>query len=137
MTGIVYAREKELSVDDYVAVIGSTYMREKRPIANRSRIEAMLRGSDLIVTARDETGAVVGLARGISDDAWVCYLADVAVREDQHGKGIGRGLMEACRRFLGPSIAVVLVAFPEAEAFYRRIGMGEMTAFYYDREVSG
>jgi hypothetical protein len=31
----------------------------------------------------------------------------------------------------------VLVAFPEAVDFYRRIGMGEMTAFYFDREVSG
>jgi GNAT superfamily N-acetyltransferase len=134
MSGIVYAREKQLAVDDYIAVIGSTYMREKRPVANRTRIEAMLRGSNVIVTARERTGAILGLAQGISDDAWVCYLADVAVREDQHGKGLGRGLMEACRRALGPTIAVVLVSFPQAEAFYRRIGMSEMTAFYFDRD---
>jgi GNAT superfamily N-acetyltransferase len=134
---IVYAREQDLSPDDYIAVVGSTYMRERRPVANRKRIEAMLRGSNLIVSARDEAGAIVGLARGISDAAWVCYLADVVVREDQHGKGIGRGLMAACKRVLGPSIAVVLIAYPEAADFYRRIGMGEMTAFYFDREISG
>jgi GNAT superfamily N-acetyltransferase len=137
MSAIVYAREQNLSPDDYVAVVGSTYMRERRPVANRNRIEAMLRGSNLIVSARDEAGAIVGLARGISDAAWVCYLADVVVREDQHGKGIGRGLMAACKRVLGPSIAVVLIAYPEAADFYRRIGMGEMTAFYFDREISG
>jgi GNAT superfamily N-acetyltransferase len=97
----------------------------------------MLRGSNVIVTARDETGAVVGIARGISDGAWVCYLADVAVRADQHGKGIGRGLMDACRQMLGPGMAVILAAFPEAEAFYRRIGMSEIPAFYFDRDVSG
>jgi predicted N-acetyltransferase YhbS len=137
MSGIVYAREWELAVDDYIAIIGSTYMRGKRPLANRRRVEALLRGSNVIVTARDGSGAVLGLVRGICDDAWVCYLADVAVREDQQGKGIGRGLMEACRRALGPSIAVVLVSFPEAEDFYRRLGMSEMTAFYFDRDVSG
>jgi GNAT superfamily N-acetyltransferase len=136
MSAIVYAREQHLSPDDYIAVVGSTYMREKRPMTNRKRVDAMLRGSNLIVTARDETG-VVGLARGISDNAWVCYLADVVVREDQHGRGIGRGLMDACRRVLGPSIAVVLVAFPQAVDFYRRIGMDEMTAFCFDREISG
>jgi predicted GNAT family N-acyltransferase len=112
-------------------------MRARRHVANRKRIEAMLRASNLIVSARNEAGAIVGLARGISDDAWVCYLADVVVREDQHGKGIGRGLMDACKRVLGPSIAVVLIAYPEAADFYRRIGMGEMTAFYFDREISG
>jgi GNAT superfamily N-acetyltransferase len=137
MSGIVYAREQQLTVDDYIAVIGSTYMRDRRPVGNRARVEAMLRGSNVIVTARDESGAILGLARGICDDAWVCYLADVAVREDQHGNGIGRGLMETCRRVLGPSIAVVLVSFPQAEDFYRRIGMGEMKAFYFDRDVSG
>jgi hypothetical protein len=136
MSGIFYAREQQLDVDDYVAVIGSTYMRDRRPVANRKRIEAMLRGSNVIVTARDESRAILGLARGISDEAWVCYLADVAVRGDQHGKGIGRGLMAACRHVLGPSIAVVLVSFPEAETFYRRIGMSAMTAFYYDRDIS-
>jgi GNAT superfamily N-acetyltransferase len=134
---IVYAREQDLSPEDYIAVVGSTYMRARRPVANRKRIEAMLRASNLIVSARNEAGAIVGLARGISDDAWVCYLADVVVREDQHGKGIGRGLMDACKRVLGPSIAVVLIAYPEAADFYRRIGMGEMTAFYFDREISG
>jgi predicted GNAT family N-acyltransferase len=134
---IVYAREQDLSPEDYIAVVGSTYMRARRPVANRKRIEAMLRASNLIVSARNDAGAIVGLARGISDDAWVCYLADVVVREDQHGKGIGRGLMAACKRVLGPSIAVVLIAYPEAADFYRRIGMGEMTAFYFDREISG
>ena len=33
-------------------------------------------------------------------------------------------------------MGIVLVAYPEAADYYRRIGMGEMQAFYIDREIS-
>ncbi len=133
MTALTYSREQDLSAADYISVLETTYMREKRPLANPGRIDAMLRGSNVIVTAREGDGTIVGLARGISDEAWVCYLADVVVRDDQQGKGVGRGLLDAVSLLLGPSIGIVLVAYPQAEAFYRRIGMGEMLAFYRDR----
>jgi GNAT superfamily N-acetyltransferase len=63
----------------------------------------------------------------------VCYLADVAVRADRQGAGIGRGLLDACAGILGPSIGIVLLAYDQAVPFYRRIGMGEMPAFFRDR----
>lgn len=133
---VVYAREQDLPADDYIAVVGSTYMRDKRPLANRTRIEAMLRGSTLIVTARDEAGGILGLARGITDGVWVCYIADLVVRDGIQGRGIGTGILDACSHILGPGIGIILVAYPEAEAFYRRIGLGEMPAFYRDRTDS-
>lgn len=133
---IVYAREQDLPVADYIAVIGSTYMRDKRPIANPARIGRMLAGSSFIVTARAGDGAIVGLARGISDGEWVCYLADLAVRDGWQGQGVGTAILDECSRILGPGMGIVLVAYPEAEAFYRRIGMGEMPAFYRDRTIS-
>jgi GNAT superfamily N-acetyltransferase len=133
---IAYAREQDLSADDYIAVVETTYMREKRPLANRDRIEAMLRGSNVIITARDEIGVIVGLARGVSDGAWVCYLADVVIRADRQGAGIGRGLVDACAEILGPKIGIVLLAFEPAVPFYRRLGMGEMQGFFRDRQDS-
>lgn len=134
---LVYAQERDLSVADYVAVLGSTYMKDKRPLANAERIARILGGSNVIVTARDrDSGEVVGLARGISDNEWVCYLADLVVHADHQGKGIGSALLAQCRRLLGPGVGIILVAYPEAEAFYRRIGLGEMPAFYIDRTVS-
>ncbi|MEQ1770264.1 MAG: GNAT family N-acetyltransferase [Devosia sp.] len=133
MSGVVYAQEQSLSAGDYSAVIGSTYMRDKRPLGNPGRVQRILAGSNLIVTARDETGRIVGVARGISDEAWVCYLADLCVRDGAQGKGIGQGLLDKCYDVLGPSIGLVLLAFPEAIPFYRRIGMGEMTGFFHDR----
>ena len=32
-------------------------------------------------------------------------------------------------------MGIVLLAYPEAVEYYRKIGMGEMTAFYFDREI--
>ena len=131
---VIYAREQDLSVEDYTLVIGSTYMADRRPLTNPARVAAILKGSNVIVTARDgETGAILGVARGISDDAWVCYIADLAVIEGQQGRGIGTGILDECTRILGPGIGIVLLAYEQAIPFYRRIGMGEMTAFYRDR----
>ena len=34
-----------------------------------------------------------------------------------------------------PGMGLVLIAYPEAEDYYKKIGMGQMTAFYIDREI--
>lgn len=130
---IVYAREASLSADEYIAVLSATTMRAKRPLANRERIAAMLAGANIIVTAR-ENGVLVGLARCLSDGAWVCYCAELAVREDQQGKGVGRGILEHCYELLGPGMGLILAAEPEAVAFYERIGMDRVQhAFFHPR----
>lgn len=134
MSAIVYAQEQTLSAEDYIAVVGSTYMAERRPVGNVERVRRMLAGSNMIVTARDG-GNIVGVLRGISDGEWVCYVADLAVAEGHQGKGIGTGLLKTCRDILGPGMGIVLVAYPEAVDYYRKIGMGEMQAFYFDREI--
>ena len=133
---IIYAQEQALSAADYLAVLGSTYMGERRPIGNVARVTRMLAGSNMIVTARDADGAIVGVLRGISDGEWVCYVADLVVHADYQRKGIGTGMLDECKRILGPGMGIVLVAYPEAIDYYRRIGMGEMQAFYIDREIS-
>ena len=132
---IVYAQEENVSAADYIAVIGSTYMRDRRPVANVERVTRILAGSNMIVSARDEHGAIVGVLRGVSDGEWVCYVADLAVRDGHQRKGIGTGLLDHCKAILGPGMGIVLVAYPEAIDYYRKIGMGEMQAFYIDREV--
>jgi GNAT superfamily N-acetyltransferase len=132
---IVYAREQSLSASDYIAVVSSTYMSDKRPLTNLARIDRILRGSNMIVTARED-GAIAGVLRGFSDGEWVCYVADLVVHDHHQRKGIGKGLLDTCKSILGPGMGIVLVAYPQAESFYRRVGMGEMPAFYIDREIS-
>ena len=53
--------------------------------------------SAFVVSARDLTGQLVGLARAISDDVSVCYLQDILVRPGQQRSGIGKALVDRPR----------------------------------------
>jgi GNAT superfamily N-acetyltransferase len=121
MTGIVYARDPTISVDDYVDVVGNSALGSNRPLGDRERVAAMLAGADLIVTARLD-GRCVGLARCLTDFAWVAYCADLAVHGDFQGRGIGRALLEKCREELGDGVGMALLSMPDAKAFYDRVG---------------
>lgn len=121
MSDIVYASEPNLPVDDYISVVGASTLGPTRPLRDRARVEAMLRGAGLIVTARID-GACVGLGRCLTDFAWVAYLADLAVSEQHQGKGIGKGLLLKLREELGDGVGIALLAVPEAKPFYDRMG---------------
>ena len=134
---IVYAQETTLSVDDYVGVLAETSMREKRPLRNRGRIAEMLAGANFIVTAR-ENGGILGLARCITDYAWICYCAELAVRESAQGRGIGSGLISRVNELLGPRIGLTLISEPNAVGFYERVGLTRLDSAFFrtrlDRE---
>ena len=123
---IIYAQEQSLPVSDYVAVLATTYMRDSRPIGNAERIGRILAGSNMIVTARDEAGAIVGLGRGISDGEWVVYLADLVVHADHQRKGIGKRLIAETHRAAGPLTTLNLMAARKAEGYYSKTGMTHM-----------
>ena len=78
---------------------------------------------------------LIGVARGITDFSWVCYISELAVSQSAQGLGIGKGLMDEARRQLGPSVAISLISMPDAVGFYERIGMKRMVdAFWFGRE---
>lgn len=122
MSEVVYAEEPHLSIDDYVAVLAETTMRTRRPLLNRDRIGEMLAGANLIVTARRD-GEVIGLARCITDRAWICYCAELAVRESTQGLGVGVGIIRTINELLGPRIGLALFSEPEAIGFYEKAGL--------------
>ena len=94
----------------------------------------MLRGANLIVTARD-AGGLVGVARSVTDWAYCCYLSDLAVSERVKGLGIGKELIEQTRRAAGPEVSVILSSAPAAVGFYEKIGMPRLAdAFWFKRE---
>ena len=132
---IAYAQEQSLGAGEYIAVVGSTYMAGRRPVGNPARIERMLRGSNLIVTARDSDGTLVGVGRAISDGEWVCYLADLVVHAEHQRRGIGTGIVDKYRELVGPGVSIVLIAYPDAISYYRQAGLTEMVAFASEREV--
>jgi GNAT superfamily N-acetyltransferase len=134
MTAPVYAVEPNLTADEFRQVLVESTLAERRPADDLPRLERMLRGANLIVTARID-GALVGVARSVTDFSYCCYLSDLAVSQIAQGKGIGRALIDETRRVCGPEVSVILLAAPKAVEFYEKIGMPRHpAAFIYRSE---
>jgi len=105
---IDYAIEPALTAAEFRAVLIASTLGERRPVDDLGRLERMLRGAEVIATARDR-GRLVGVSRAVSDFAYCCYLADLAVDAAYQRRGIGgRGLLpedrpEALPELLGNS----------------------------------
>jgi ribosomal protein S18 acetylase RimI-like enzyme len=134
---VLYAREQDLDVAEFRRVLLESGLGAIRPLDDEPRLRMMLANAGLIVTARlHQPGRpLVGVARGVTDSSWCCYLSDLAVSASAQNLGIGRGLLEEARRQLGPQVSLILASVPGAVGFYERIGMPRMPdAFWYKRE---
>ncbi len=134
---VLYASEPELGVAEFRRVLVDSTLGETRPVDDEARLQAMLSGANLVLTARldIEGRPLIGVARAITDFSWVCYISELAVSQSAQGLGIGKGLMDEMRRQLGPSVAISLISMPDAVGFYERIGMKRMTdAFWFSRK---
>ena len=134
---ILYASEPTLDVAEFRRVLVESGLGETRPVDDETRLRTMLANADLTLTARldIESKPLVGVARGITDFSWVCYIAELAVCRSAQGLGVGKGLLDEARRQLGPSVAIALISVPDAVGFYERIGMKRMQdAFWFGRK---
>jgi predicted N-acetyltransferase YhbS len=120
---IHYALEPDLSVEAFIDLLHRSGLAERRPVDQPDRIETMLRHADLIATARDPHGALLGVARAISDFAYCTYLSDLAVDRQWQRQGIGRRLITEVHQAAGLQTRLVLLAAPSAQTYYPRIGM--------------
>jgi ribosomal protein S18 acetylase RimI-like enzyme len=120
--GISFAREEgRLDPAEYTAAVRASGL--VRPVDDAARMAAMVAGSNLIVTARDEAGRLVGAARSVTDFAYGCYLSDLCVDPAGQGRGIGRGLIAETKRILGPGCMLLLLSAPDPMTWYPRLGM--------------
>ena len=72
-----------------------------------------------------ETGAQVGFARAVSDGVGFAYLADVYVRAEHRGHGLGKRLMQLMiDDGPGPDMRWTLFT-SDAHGLYRRFGFAE------------
>lgn len=87
-----------------------------------------LKGSAFIASCHDGKGDIAGMARIIWDGGHIAYLADVIVRHDLRGSGIGKRLVGMCCDFVRSclkddwKIKIVLVAAKGRETFYEQFG---------------
>ena len=124
---ILFDLEPELSAEEFRAILIASTLAERRPADDLSRLYAMLRNADLIVTARD-SGRLVGLARAVTDFSYCCYLSDLAVDAAYQRQGIGKRLIDETHRAAGENTTLILVAAPAAETYYPRIGMKNLAS---------
>ncbi|MBL8723240.1 MAG: GNAT family N-acetyltransferase [Planctomycetes bacterium] len=120
---IQYGLEPGLSVAEFVDVLRRSTLGERRPIDDEGRMAKMVQNADLIVTARDAAGLLVGVSRALTDHSYCCYLSDLAVDAAYQGRGIGRELIARTHAAAGPGTTLVLIAAPKARSYYPHIGM--------------
>ncbi|TDD21725.1 GNAT family N-acetyltransferase [Nonomuraea diastatica] len=97
-----------------------------------ARVCRSLANSHLVITARDESGRLLGLARTVSDDEMICYVQELLVDKEFHGQGIGRRLLEHLKERYAHCRYFMLTTDHEStregvanHAFYRRLGLIE------------
>lgn len=132
-SGARLAVEPDLGIDDFVGLLEAAGIAGKRPTMDRDRIWTMLANSNLIITARVQ-GALVGVARALTDFAFCCYVSELAVHRDYRNRGIARALAAEVRRHAGPESLCLLTTIPEHEGFCQKIGMTRIeNAFLFPR----
>ena len=115
--------EPELTPAEFIDVLRRSTLAERRPAGDVARIARMLAGADLVVTARDTDGKLIGVSRAITDFAYCTYLSDLAVDEAHQGRGIGRELIRVTHEKAGLATRLILLAAPAAVSYYPHIGM--------------
>lgn len=134
--GVVYGLEPNLSASEFRRILVASGLDARRPAEDVDRLERMLRGANLIVTARAYTPerALLGVARVLTDFAYCAYVSDLAVATSHQRTGIGRGLLDRVRERVGPEVTVILIAAPGVEGYYAHIGMERVAqAFKVER----
>jgi GNAT superfamily N-acetyltransferase len=99
----------------------------------RADFEAQLEVSWRVVGAYDTSGAIVGMARAISDGLNLAYLCDVFVLPEHRGRGIGRRLVEEMIDN-GPGADFRwMLHTNDAHELYRTFGFAEPAGHYLER----
>lgn len=118
---IEYRDNAVLTADMAIDLYNRSTLGERRPVGRPDIFEGMIGNADVMVTAWDGN-RLVGIARSLTDFSYVAYLADLAVDADYQRQGIGRRLVEETKRRLKPECMIVLVAAPQANDYYPKLG---------------
>lgn len=114
-----YTIERRITPEQYIELLNSSSLGERRPVENRQTIALMLEHANLLATAWDGD-VLAGAARCFTDFAYVTYCSDLAVRAEYQRQGIGRELLRTVLR--AAPCRIVLLAAPKAVDYYPRIG---------------
>ncbi|WP_144605329.1 GNAT family N-acetyltransferase [Algoriphagus algorifonticola] len=117
---VSYQIEKIVSLEEFIAVLNSSGLAERRPMDQPNVLHKMLIGSNLIVTAR-ESGKLVGILRALTDFSYRCFIADLAVNKAHQNQGVGKKLIQLARS-TSADARLFLFAAEGAVTFYEKLG---------------
>lgn len=120
MNPLTYRLGNDLDLDTVIELYRASTLGERRPVDDRTRMAAMLRNANLVVTAWDNL-LLVGIARSVSDFSFCTYLSDLTVRQTHQRQGIGRELIRRTRA-AGGSATLILLSAPKAVDYYPHLG---------------
>jgi predicted N-acetyltransferase YhbS len=118
---IAYLYNVPLTLEQFIGIYRRSRLGERRPVDKPDTMRSMRDNANLTVTAWD--GATpVGIARCVTDFAYVAYLSDLAVDEAYQKKGIGKELVRQVQKYAGAGTRIMLFAAPSAVDYYPHIG---------------
>jgi ribosomal protein S18 acetylase RimI-like enzyme len=118
---IQYKINEPISPAQFIDLLRASTLGARRPIDDLDCIKGMLKNSNLSVSAWSYN-ELVGIARCVTDFSYACYLSDLAVSEHFQNLGIGKTLQQLVQEQLGPRCKLILIAAPDAHAYYEHIG---------------
>ena len=130
-------KEERISAEDYIDFLKRTDLGSQYPKERFfERISKLVNNAAISLTARNESGDIVGVLFGLTDFAYWLYVTDLGVDRSYIGQGIGRNLMKTAHKIAGgeKDIAVYLIANKNAIPFYEKLGMEKSTdVMQYDK----
>lgn len=118
---IEYKINAPITVAQFISLLKSSSLGERRPVDDRACMQGMISNSNLTVSAWDNT-ELIGIARSMTDFHYACYLSDLAVSKKYQKAGIGKQLQILTQKQLGPKCSLILIAAPAANSYYAQIG---------------
>ena len=122
---IHYQIEHGLSPEEFLDCLRRSTLGNRRPIHESKTIAGMLEHADILITARTQSGLLVGISRAITDYHYCTYLSDLAVDESYQRQGIGKALITHTHRTAGLHTNLILLAAPAAQDYYPHIGFNQ------------
>jgi ribosomal protein S18 acetylase RimI-like enzyme len=130
-----FASEPQLSATEFADVLLRSSLAARRPVDDLTRLTGMLRHADVIITARNGDGVLIGISRAISDFHFSTYLSDLAVDRAYQRQGIGKELIRRTHEFAGLQTTLILLSAPAARDYYPHIGMKQHDACWTSPSV--
>lgn len=118
--------EERLDPGEYIEFLrhtglGSQYPKERF----EERIGRLVDSVPISLTARTDSGELVGVCFGITDFAYWLFITDLGVARGWTGKGIGTRLVRQAHQRAGGEKDIILFTCANRDAvpFYQKLGM--------------